>query len=120
MFDKLVDLLIQFIRIFQFSLVVKPYQLGVRLRFGKFHATLNPGVHLFFPFWIDSVILENSVTETMRVKPQSLTTKDGRSLVISAVITFHIEDIRTFLLDVEGRNLLVGFRGSATALRVII
>ncbi len=107
MFDKLIDLIVQFIKLFQFWAVVPTYQLGVRLRLGKFHAVLEPGAHLMFPFHIDMVYRDNVVVETMRVKPQSLTTKDGIGIVISSVVTFSIADIKVFLLEVEGRNNVV-------------
>lgn len=107
MFDKLIDFLISIIKIFQFTMVVHAWQKGIRLRLGKFQAILHPGLHFYFPFWIDKILTENVATETMRVKPQSVTTKDGKSVVVSAVVTFRIEDIRTFLLDVEGRNNVV-------------
>lgn len=77
------------------------------MRFGKFNAVLEPGLHFFLPLWIDRVVGESVVVETMQIKPQSLTTKDGKTVVITAVVTFRIEDIRTFLLDVEGRNNVV-------------
>jgi len=107
MFDKLVDLLVQCIKIFQFTIVVHAWEYGVRLRLGKFHAVLSPGLHFYFPFWLDKVLIENVVTETRKVRPQSLTTKDGKAVVISAVVTFRIKDVRTFLLDIEGRNNVV-------------
>jgi regulator of protease activity HflC (stomatin/prohibitin superfamily) len=108
LFDKLVDLIIQFARLFQFWKVVAHWEAGVRIRFGKYQATLEPGFHWMIPFNIDRLISDNVVTETMRTKPQSLTTKDGVAVVISLVITFTITDIKTFLLDCEGRNAVVG------------
>lgn len=107
MFDKLVDFVVQFIKIFQFCTVIYAYQTGVRLRFGKFQHEISPGLRFYFPFGIDRIVTENSVIETMRVKPQSLTTSDGVELTISSVVTFRIADIRTFLLDVEGRNHII-------------
>jgi regulator of protease activity HflC (stomatin/prohibitin superfamily) len=107
MFDKLIDLILQFIKLFQFWVVLNPYKGGVRLRLGKFHNVLTPGFHWMLPFNIDAPLWDNVVTETMRTKPQSLTTKDGVAVVISSVVTFRIEDVKTFLLDVEGRNAVV-------------
>ena len=107
MFDRLIDFIVQFATIFQFCMVIAPYQRGVRLRLGKFNKVLSPGLHFFFPFWIDEILTENVVTETRRIKPQSLTTKDGKAVVLSGVVTFEIEDVRVFLLEVEGRNNVV-------------
>lgn len=41
------------------------------------------------------------------VGPQSLTTVDGHSVVITTVVTFNIEDIKTFLLDIEGAHQVI-------------
>lgn len=108
MFDKLVDLLIEFIRLFQFWEVIEPYQAGVRLRLGKYRSTFNkPGLYWMIPFGVDRAMVESVVTETLHIRPQSLVTKDGKSIVVSSVITFHVEDVKTFLLEVEGRNAII-------------
>ena len=107
MLDRLVDLFLQFIKLFQFWVVIPPYRAGVRLRLGNFHAVLKNGFHFMIPFGVDDTLEDNVVIETMRVKPQSLTTKDGVSVVLSSVVTFTVEDIKTFLLEVEGRNNVV-------------
>lgn len=107
MFDKLIDKIIEFIGLFQFWIVLEPYQGGVRIRLGKWIKVLTPGPHLILPFGIDNCIYENVVVETMRLKPQSLTTKDGKSVVVSSVVTFTIEDVLKFLLEVEGRNAII-------------
>jgi len=40
--------------------------------------------------------------ETMNIGPQSLTTKDGKEVVISTIITFTKEDVKVFLLSTNG------------------
>ncbi len=107
LFDRLIDLVIQFMRLFQFWSVMAPYRGGVRLRLGKFHSLLKVGFNWMLPFNIDVALWDNVVTETMRVKPQSLITKDGIGIVISSVVTFLIDDIKVFLLEVEGKNNVV-------------
>ncbi len=89
---------------FQFWVVLPPYRGGVRLRLGKPNKVLKCGFHWMLPFNIDTVVWDNVVTETMRLKPQTLTTKDGRTIVVSSVVTFFVEDIKVFLLEVENRN----------------
>ena len=102
--DKLIDLFIQFLKFFQFTEIVNAWQTGIRLRFGKFQAVLKPGLHFYLPFYIDKILMDNTVTETMNVRPQSLTTKDRKAVVVSTVVTFRIEDIKAFLLEIENRN----------------
>lgn len=107
MFDRLIDLIIQFIEMFRILQVVKVYQGGVVLRFGKFHSLAKVGINWLIPFYVDEVIHCNVVTETMLVGPQSLTTKDGRQVVISTVVTFRVEEPKIFLLEIEGANRVI-------------
>jgi regulator of protease activity HflC (stomatin/prohibitin superfamily) len=105
--DRLVDLLIQAIRLFQFFTVVMDYERGVILRLGRFHRLANPGFHWMWPFNAESLIYTNVVPETMNVGPQSLTTKDGVSVVVGGVVTFAVEDAHKFLLEIEGGNQVI-------------
>lgn len=83
------------------------YQRGVVLRFGKFHRIVEADFHWIWPFCIETYLEANVVRETMMVGPQSLTTVDGHSVVITTVVTFNIEDIKTFLLDIEGAHQVI-------------
>jgi membrane protease subunit HflK len=87
--------------------VVDQYAGGVILRWGKFHRMATPGFHWKWPFNVETVLLTNVVPETMNVGPQSLTTKDGISVVISVVVTFGVEEPQKFLLDIEGANQVI-------------
>lgn len=107
MFDKLVDLLVSFGRMFMFWTVLPAYCSGVILRFGVFHRLAGPGFHWKWPFEIETVLSTNVVPETMMVGPQSLTTKDEVPLVISTVVTFSVSDAKVFLLDIEGANQVI-------------
>ena len=100
MLDKLVDLLAQFIHLFFIARVVPQYAGGVILRFGKFHRMAGPGFRWLWPFRIEDLLSTNVVLETMSVGPQSLTTKDGVSVVISTVTTFQVSDVKAFLLGI--------------------
>lgn len=104
MIDKLVDFLLNVLGLFKFFYTLNPYQMGVLLRLGKFKKVISPGFGFCYPFGIDQILAENVVLETINVGPQSLTTKDGIGIVVSSIITFKIEDVKTFLLEVEGRN----------------
>jgi regulator of protease activity HflC (stomatin/prohibitin superfamily) len=106
-FDKLIDLIVQFIHLFQFFFVIRCYERAIVLRFGKMHRLANPGLHWKFPFNIEVYLSANVVPETMIIGPQSLTTKDGVSIVISSVVTFCIEDVQKFLLEVEGAHQVI-------------
>jgi regulator of protease activity HflC (stomatin/prohibitin superfamily) len=107
MIDRLVDLLVQCIRLFQFFTVIADYERGVFLRFGRFNRLAAPGFHWMWPFNVEALLSTNVVPETMNVGPQSLTTKDGVSVVVGGVVTFSIEDAHKFLLEIEGGNQVI-------------
>jgi regulator of protease activity HflC (stomatin/prohibitin superfamily) len=107
MFDKLVDLFISSLRLFQFFTVVPAYGGGVILRLGRYHRPAAAGFHWMWPFRVEECLSTNVVPETMLVGPQSLTTRDGVSLVISTVVTFAIDDVKVFLLEIEGAGQVI-------------
>lgn len=100
-FEKLIDLIVQFLEFFRFCIIVDCYELGVRLRRGKFHAVLDPGIHLLCPGYIDSALTESSVTQIYQCATQSLITSDDKAIAAGIVITYHVHDIRKALLEVH-------------------
>lgn len=107
MFDKLIDLLVQFIHLFQVCFIVHSYQRGVVLRWGRFHRKVGPGFHWLWPFNVETHLSVSIVPETILVGPQSLTTEDGVSVIVSTMVMFSIADERKFLLDVEGGHKVI-------------
>ncbi len=111
MFDKLIDVLVQFLHFFQFLHVVRAYQEGIVLRFGRCHRVKEPGLAWVWPFFIEEIYTVGVVDEPMTVGPQSLTTSDGVQVVTTALFITTVKDIRKFLLEFEGANagiLLIG------------
>lgn len=107
MLDKLVQFLIDIIDLFRFWVVIDQYERAVQLRLGKFKRELEPGFWFQIPLHIDRTLHANVTVETAHVGPQSVTTKDGKEVVLGSVVTYHIENIRTFLLDVEGGHQVI-------------
>jgi regulator of protease activity HflC (stomatin/prohibitin superfamily) len=105
--DRIVDLLIQCIRLLQFFTVIADYERGVILRLGRFNRLANPGFHWMCPLNVETLLYTSAVPETMNVGPQSLTTKDGASVIVGGVVTFSIEDAHKFLLEIEGGNQVI-------------
>lgn len=101
MFDKLIDILRECFSFFVPFVVIRSYERGVRLRFGIARDVCEPGFHWCIPFNVDEVLHDNVAPRTYNLAPQSLTTADGRSVVVGAVITAEICDIRRALLEVE-------------------
>jgi regulator of protease activity HflC (stomatin/prohibitin superfamily) len=104
MLDRLIDLLVNFIDLFKFWEVVDIYELGVVLRWGRFHRELNPGFHWKIPFGIEKVLTDVVVPTTLNLGPQSLTTKDNIAVVVSGIVTFQTSDVKKLLLEVESAN----------------
>ena len=102
MFDRLLDALLSSLQLFQFWVVVNAYERAVVLRFGIFDRELDPGLHWLIPFAVERVWHEHTVPRTINLGPQSLTTKDGRGVVISAIVTAKVVNVRQALLEVEG------------------
>lgn len=101
MFDKLIDVLVSIADQFRFFQVIREFERGVVLRFGKFSRSLEPGFHWILPFSIENVVLDNVVPRTVNLGAQALTTKDGKNVVVSGVVTAAIRDIEKALLEVE-------------------
>ncbi|NLC24185.1 paraslipin [Oxalobacter vibrioformis] len=61
-------------------------------RFGKFHATLSPGLNIVVPF-IDRVAYKHSLKEIpMDVPPQICITRDNTQLQVDGVLYFQVTD----------------------------
>lgn len=101
MFDKLVDVLLEFLHLFRFWIVIEPYEAGVRTRLGKFVDVMEPGFHWRWPLGVDHVVTEYTVPRTHTLGAQSATTKDAVQVGFEAVITVKIRDIKKALLEVE-------------------
>lgn len=90
----------------KFWTVVDAYEEALVLRLGKYNRTLRPGLHWIIPF-AESILRDNVVPSTFHVGPLSLTTKDGKAVIIGAVVTWSIADIKTFLLSVENAQSVI-------------
>lgn len=101
MFDRLIDIFLQFLDLFKFWVVLDPFEQGVLLRLGNYEDVIGNGFHWILPFNIDNVLVDNVVPRTVNLGEQGLTTADGKTITVSAVVTAKISDIRKALLEVE-------------------
>lgn len=104
MFDRLIDLLVQFIELFKFWHVVDPYESALVLRLGRLNRQLECGFHWIIPFGVERVFDEHTVPTTHSLGNESITTKDGVSIGFHAVVTYKVRDIKKLLLEVEDGN----------------
>lgn len=101
MLDSLVTAFTTFIESFHCLAVVQPYQRAVRITFGKRVAVLEPGMHWRLPFGFSRIIKENVAWTTTDLPAQAIETKDGVPVVVSGVVTWRINDVRRYVIEVE-------------------
>jgi regulator of protease activity HflC (stomatin/prohibitin superfamily) len=99
MFEKLIDVVLQGWSILKPGFIVRDYEGCVVLRLGKYHRTVSPGFHLKWPL-IESDLITTTAITTLELRPQTLTTLDNKSIVISAVVKYQIKDVKPFLLEI--------------------
>jgi len=97
--EKLIDILVSAWDHITPMTVVDAYEGGVVLRFGKYHRTLGPGMHFKIPL-AERVALTPTCITTIRLPPQTITTKDNHSIAVSAIVKYSIVDVRQFITEV--------------------
>lgn len=99
MLDRVLDFIAASWNLLRPVLVVSDFEGGVILRFGRFNREIAPGLHWKLPL-AENAIVTSTVTTTMALRPQTLTTKDDLTIVVSAIVKYHIADVRAYLLDI--------------------
>lgn len=79
--------------------IVRQYQGGVVLRFGRLLGVRPPGFNLIIPF-VDRMHLIDTRTETLTVEPQEIITRDNVTIKVDAVVYFAAIDPARALLQV--------------------
>lgn len=69
--------------------IVKQWERGVVLRFGRYAGTRSPGLNLIIPY-IDRMIKVDTRVETMVVEPQEVITNDNVTVQVDAVVYFQV------------------------------
>lgn len=71
---------------------------GVKFVCGKHVKEINPGLYVYWPQTTECVVIP-VVRQSVNLPPQTLTTKDGFSVLVSPVLIYEIDDIRKALAD---------------------
>lgn len=100
MFEKLIDVILQFVGDIKPWVVVPQYDRGVRLRWGLNKGVLKPGFHWKIPF-ADEVLSHMVMTTTINLSEQTITTKDWKGIVVKGVIKYEVEDVEKLMLEVN-------------------
>src|SRR5687768_3735103 len=101
MFDKLIDFLISIIELFRFFWVIRTWERGIVLRFGKWtEEVLQPGFHFILPFAIDEVHTINILPTVVELDPQTIVTKDKVVVVVQALVKYEVVKPEVCLIEV--------------------
>lgn len=103
MFDKLIDLIVTFIHDVLPFKIVNQWEGGVHLRYGKFLRIVEPGLKWKLPFF-DKIWVTPVITQSVNLKPQTVTSLDEKSVVLSSIVRYYINDVKKFLLGVMHAN----------------
>jgi regulator of protease activity HflC (stomatin/prohibitin superfamily) len=99
MFDRLLDLLIQMWGQLKPAFIVDVYQLAGVLRFGKYHRSVEPGLHWKIPFAERTIEVISCVT-TVRLPAQPLTTKDNVTVTVGSILKYQIVDAEPYITGI--------------------
>ena len=100
MLDKFWEIIIQ---IWEYLLpfeVIQPYNKGVMVRLGKIHSDLSNGFYFKIPL-ADIIHTAFMGDDTILTPTHPLTTKDLKSVSISAIILYKVTDQRMYLTKVS-------------------
>ena len=100
-FDRIMDWIEAVISYFQFLFVIDQYDMGVVLRFGVYHRTVGPGLHWMIPWNIEETLEDTVVRTTSYLETQTVTSSDGKSVNITAILVYKIGNIKRWLLEVD-------------------
>lgn len=103
MFDKFIDLCVTFIHDILPFKIVDQWEMGVHLRTGKFFKVVTSGLNWKIPFF-DKIWVTPVITQTVNLSPQTLTTADERSIVLTSIVRYHVFNVQSFLLNVMHAN----------------
>lgn len=103
MLDKLIDLFVTFVHDILPFKIVDQWEKGVQLRVGKFLKVVEPGLNWKVPFF-DQILTTPVITQTVNLKPQTVTSEDEKSVVLTSIVRYHIYDVKRFLLGVMHAN----------------
>lgn len=79
--------------------IVRQYEGGVVLRFGRFLTVRRPGLNFIIPV-VDRMFRIDTRTETLTVEPQEVITRDNVTIKVDAVVYFAVTDPAKALLQV--------------------
>lgn len=107
MFDKLIEFILNLKDELIPVRIINEWEGGIHMRGGKFLRVVEPGIRFKFPF-IDHIWVAYTVAQTVDLLPQTLTTKDGKNIVLKGIVRYKVNDPKKYLMSVNSaRDVLV-------------
>ena len=98
--------------------IIRPYQVGVVERLGRFYRLLRPGLRMVVPF-LDLVRVVDLREQVVDVPPQEVITKDNVIVTVDGIIYYQIVDAPKMLYNIANFSVAV-INLAQTTLRNII
>jgi regulator of protease activity HflC (stomatin/prohibitin superfamily) len=86
-------------KIFQWWVIVEPWEAGLRVRFGKRIKLLEGGIYFRIPFF-DAVFIQETRMRMISINPQTVTSKDGKTITIFSSVGYSIRDIKKLYVTI--------------------
>lgn len=80
-------------KIFQWWIIVEPWEAGLRVRLGKRVKELSPGIYFRIPF-IDACYVQETRLRMISLNSQTVTTRDSQTITIFSSIGYSINNIK--------------------------
>ena len=80
------------VNLFQWWVVITPWEQGVRVRMGRYETLLTAGLHLKLPI-VDKVYKQPIRLRSQFINGQTVTSADGKTIAISGAFQFEITDL---------------------------
>lgn len=93
---------------FQFITFLDEWEEGIVLQAGKYRRTLTAGWWLHCPFGIAEIHVTNVRPTALELAEQTVTSRDGHTLVCRGVLMWDIFDVKKSMLDVEDAQESLG------------
>jgi regulator of protease activity HflC (stomatin/prohibitin superfamily) len=118
MFERLVEVLQSLWEHLLPFVVVQAYQNAGIFRFGIYHRTLEAGFHWRWPF-AERIVEENICLTTLALEPQTITTKDDKTVVITGIVRYRIVDVKPFICEIGNQHDLLRDTSMGAALKQV-
>lgn len=99
MLERLLDALIHGWEWLRPFFVVRVFERGVVLRFGKYNRDIGPGLHWKWPL-IEEPIEVTACITTVRLPAQSLTTRDDVQVTVASIVKYEIVDPKPYCTEI--------------------